>query len=193
MTFSISPVYGRVFALLIFILILFLSYQFILLTVVGVVNYKAEEIALIERRLSKRYLVSEPLKETRNRLEKLNNTGFVKTPYLEGETPTASAAELQLFVRQKLKLAKGEISSMNILPPSSIGDFTQVSIRIKAQLYAEKLPELIYSIETMEPSIFIDRILIRSNERVRSTTELTEHRLSIEATLSGYSLKRSAL
>ena len=193
MTFLLSPVYGRAFALLIFILILFLSYQFLLLTAVGVVNYKNEEIALIERRLSKRYRVTEPLKETRNHLEKLNNTGFGETPYLGGDTPTASAAELQLFVRQKLKLAKGEILSMNILPAHSTGDFTRVSIRIKARLYAEKLPELIYSIETMEPSIFIDRILIRSNERVMSNTKLTEHQLSIEANLSGYSLKRSAL
>jgi general secretion pathway protein M len=83
--------------------------------------------------------------------------------YLEGNSQTLAGAELQNLLRGIVEAAGGELRSSQISPVDSgqrEGGITRVALRVQARVGAGHLQDLLYGVETAQPSIFIHKITI---------------------------------
>jgi general secretion pathway protein M len=83
--------------------------------------------------------------------------------YLDGNSQTLAGAELQNLMRGIVEIAGGGLRSSQILPVESSQRkeaITRVGLRVQAWVGAGHLQDLLYGVETAEPSIFIHTITI---------------------------------
>jgi general secretion pathway protein M len=110
--------------------------------------------------------------------------------YLEGTSHTLAGAELQNMMRNLLERAGGELWSSQLLPASSnqgrASAITRVGLRVQARVGVGHLQDLLYSVETAQPSIFIDKITITAG---RSDERDVEANLTVEVTVEVYGFR----
>ncbi len=85
------------------------------------------------------------------------------TGYLEGPSDGLAAAELQERVSDAIDAADGEIRSMQILPASDVEDdlpFRRTGLKVRFAANLDNLAEALYDLETNEPHLFIEELLV---------------------------------
>jgi len=94
---------------------------------------------------------------------------YAEQGYLNSQQTSALAsAELQEFIKKTIVEAGGQLSSTQVLPVSTKGEFTRITISVRMTGSSEVLRTVLYSIETSAPLIVIDQIDIRPMRGVRN-------------------------
>lgn len=82
--------------------------------------------------------------------------------FLKSGAASLSAAEIQDKVRQLVEGSGGRIISIQPAPPRDEGRFRQVTVTIQANANIMALRKILLQLETNEPYIFVDTLVVRA-------------------------------
>lgn len=82
--------------------------------------------------------------------------------YLTQGTDALAAAELQDRLKAVVQEDGGTLRSMQILPTEEQDNFRRIAIRLQLTTTTEALSNVVYSLETMNPLLFIDNVDVQS-------------------------------
>ncbi len=100
------------------------------------------------------------------RLQKLTRYRQLQTYLLRDGSPTLAATRMQDRVRQVVTGNGGRLTSTHILNDSREQSFSKVAIRVQLSGRMETLEQVLYTLETTTPLLFIDNLQITSR-RIR--------------------------
>lgn len=129
--------------------------------------------------------------ELQQRLSAVRQSDAVDDYYLDQESPTLAATELQRRVNQAVQSNGGSLTSSQILPTEEENGFTKVMIRIQMNGDVEALQKALHTLESQRPAVFIDNVQIRARairQRVRGNNRQINTRIQLNAQfeLAGY-------
>jgi len=139
------------------------------------------------------------------KLGEVRTDDTVDAYYLDQETPTLAATELQRRAGQAVQSNGGSLTSSQILPVEDESGFSKIAIRVQMNGNIDALNKTLHILESSRPTMFIDNVQIRARairQRVpRTTTNTdrrqrqrydvkTEIRLTAQFELAGYMPKR---
>jgi general secretion pathway protein M len=112
---------------------------------------------------------------------------------LEGETTGIAGANLQKLMSGLVLGHGGAASSFQILPPKEDGNLMRIPMSLSISVGIDGLRDILHSLETSTPLIFIDDITIRAEpEDFRSPDPHYLGPLDVTLQVSGFALKNGA-
>lgn len=150
------------------------------------VQASALQVRLSEHR---KLLVQEG--DVRKENEHLLSIGQEASLLLEGETTGIAGANLQKLINDVILAHKGNPASARILNPKEDGELVRIGMSLSIVVGIDGLRDILHSIETGTPLIFIDDISVHTSQDV-SWAQPDPHYLGpLDVTLqvSGYALK----
>ena len=151
-----------------------------------------EQIEQATLRLTKLRQIAGTRGHIESKLRQVRRNDKSKHYFLSGRTPGLAAVALQNNIKTAIESAEGELSSFRILSEATEGDLTKVSAAMRLKASTVGLQEILYSLETGVPLVFIDRLSVRSRSyysyyrRYRRNRAPTESLLDIDLEVSGY-------
>ncbi len=88
--------------------------------------------------------------------------GQDKSLLLEGDKTGVAGANLQSLVNGLVTANGGTASSIQILPPKEDGNLMRISVSLSINVGTDGLRDIVHSLETGTPLIFIDDIVVRA-------------------------------
>ena len=137
----------------------------------------ASQLARFEARLAKRPAIEQALTELRTR-------SGVQRSYIQGQTLGLGGANLQQLVKTLIERAGGTLISSQITTPPADQPLQMLVDRVRMRGNVEVLLNLAHRIETGEPALFLDNLVVRAARAQRRATD----ELDIQFDLSGYML-----
>lgn len=115
----------------------------------------------IDRRLVRYERLAAARPALEKKLEAVRALGSRKY-FLKSGAASLSAAEVQDKVRQFVEANGGRIISIQPVPPRDEGRFRQVTVTIQANANVVALRRILLQLETNEPYIFVDSLVVRA-------------------------------
>ncbi len=107
--------------------------------------------------------------------------------FIAGETRGIAAAELQNRLTKLIRSTGGEVRSLLVVPPAPDGEPNLVSIVAMAKVRVKGLSDVLHTIETSTPLLFVDHIRISMIEPSRrGSARAGPAWLEIEMQVSGF-------
>ena len=108
--------------------------------------------------------------------------------FFPGESSSLAAAELQNHVKNIVRLAGEELKSTQVLPVQKEADAERVTIQVQLPLRIQSLQQVLHSLESGAPFVFIDNIDVRRRQvRLRGLQNKNEDvNLDVRFDLTGY-------
>lgn len=92
----------------------------------------------------------------------LASLGQEKSLLLEGDKTGVAGANLQSLLNSIVTANGGSSSSIQILPPKEDGDLVQISVSVSLSVGIDGLRDIVHSLETGTPLIFIDDLTVKT-------------------------------
>lgn len=126
--------------------------------------------------------------QTLTKIEKANP----QRSYLKGGSTTLAVAELQSLVTKIVEARNGKVVSSQALPqkedPKALG-MNKVSVSVQLSASITPLQLILHSIETSEPSLFVDQLSIRAQfGRGYKLVPGYQPEYTVQLTVHGYAL-----
>jgi general secretion pathway protein M len=187
-----TPWISRLAALLLLVAALGTIYVFVLDPIIAGYSDTDRQIAEVREQLS-RY---QRLAAQRPALEKLLRQSEAEAAtdgyYLNGGTDALAAAGLQDQVNALVQGKGGTLRSIQPMPGTDEQGFRRITLRVQMTATNESLFEVLYSLESGTPILFVENLDIQSryvrqrNSAAGQQAELDEPLLSVGFDLSGY-------
>ena len=110
--------------------------------------------------------------------------------YLQGNSDALAAANLQSTVKRVALSRRMEVLSTQILPSQEEAGFTRVALKVRMRGTLDNTVQLMHSLETSQPYLFLDNVTIRSISRRRAGNAAGQM-LNVDFDLIGYMLPQS--
>ncbi|ADJ23946.1 General secretion pathway protein M [Hyphomicrobium denitrificans ATCC 51888] len=94
--------------------------------------------------------------------EELSALGQDKSLLLEGDKTGVAGANLQSLVNSLVAANGGTASSIQILPPKEDGNLMRISVSVSINVGTQGLRDIIHTLETGMPLIFIDDVSVQA-------------------------------
>lgn len=119
--------------------------------------------------------------------------GQDKSLLLEGDKTGVAGANLQSLVNGLVTANGGTASSIQILPPKEDGNLTRISVSLSINVGTDGLRDIVHSLETGTPLIFIDDIVVRGiHDDFRPTEPHYLGPLEVTLQVSGFAVQNGA-
>lgn len=82
--------------------------------------------------------------------------------YLKGATPALASAELQDLAKSSIENNGGRILSTQAMANKEDGGYRQIAATIQMSMTIQNLRRVLYALETKEPYLFVDSLVVRS-------------------------------
>ncbi len=171
-------------------LILFLVITLTILPLWAVNRHYMNTIDELDSRLQILQRTASSSNDLRTRHEQLKRSLAGNRHYLQGSSEALAAANLQSTVKRQASAKQMEVLSTQILPSSEEAGFTRVALKVRMRGTLEDTVQLIHSLETGQPYLFLDNVTIRSLSR-RRTVNVAAQMLNVDFELIGYMLPQS--
>ncbi len=107
--------------------------------------------------------------------------------YFPGDSSSIAAAELQNHVKNIVRSAGEELRSTQVLPVQEEADVTRVAIRVQLPIRMPGLQEVLHTLESGIPFIFIDNVDVRRRKKRRRQLDTNEDvYLDVRFDIAGY-------
>lgn len=152
-------------------------------------------IEALESRLAVYERLAEGLPEAREHLSEIQSSQPTDDWYLAESTPALAAAGLQQLLHRQVSSGGGQVISTQILNRDDDAPLKSVSIQVHLRGELSDLVDLLYTLESGRPVLFVDNLRILSNPRRQTrsarTSQLRERLaaipdLDIRFDLTGY-------
>ena len=106
---------------------------------------------------------------------------------LSGSTDALAAAELQDRIKMVVRESGGVVRSVQTLPPEDEESFRRIAVRLQMTTTTESFFNVVYSLETLFPVLFIDNVDVQSRPtNAVAGKAATEPTLIVTLDLYGY-------
>ena len=107
--------------------------------------------------------------------------------YLPGDSSALAAAELQNHVKNIVRSPGEELRSTQVLPVHEEAGVTRVAIRVQLPIRMQGLQEVLHTLESGVPFIFIDNVDVRRRKTSRRRLDTIEDvYLDVRFDITGY-------
>ena len=133
---------------------------------------RQENIQVQQQRLYRLQHMADEGLSLRPRLEQMKREKINNGHYLQGNTETIAAAELQRLVKTITSRYHVNVASTQILPTTGESDFIRIALKVRVRGSMQGLVESFYDIESDRTFLFLDKLSLRdaSRRRVQSVT-----------------------
>ena len=180
----------RLLALLILVTLITMVVAVVALPIRSALIGYDDSIAELEFRLKKYTEMAQLELPLKARLERLTSSQESAEGLLKGESQAIAGANLQALFKQIVLSAGGRLESTQVLPGSASGVMEWIGIRAQFSGDIETLQRVLYGIEFNKPTLFVDKLEIRTKRMRRSrragTPAEQELELSVSLEVSGY-------
>ena len=128
------------------------------------------------------------IKELKENDKLLGKLGSNKSLMLEGETTGIAGANLQKQLTALVAKNRGRAISFQVLPPKPEENMTKIPINFSLDIDIVGLQNILFAIETGQPLIFVDNLVIRSINK-QNINPYSQVRLNVTVQVSGYFAK----
>lgn len=119
--------------------------------------------------------------------------GQDKSLLLEGDKTGVAGANLQSLINSLVSANGGTASSIQILPPKEDGNLMQISVSVSINVGTDGLRDIIHTLETGTPLIFIDNVTVRTiHDDFRPLDPHYVGPLDVTLQVSGFAAQRGA-
>ncbi len=109
---------------------------------------------------------------------------FIKT-----SNPSLAASEIQDAAKQLIELRRGKLLSVQILPAKDEGKYRKISLTIQANVTHLALQQILHTIESRDPLLFIDNLSLRAGQgRLYRPQPGVDPEFGLQMTLHGYAI-----
>ena len=181
---------SRMLALALLVALVFGAVRLIALPVADAYQQAAQSIAQSQTLLQRYQALAAERPQLEERVAAQREATVTSAAYLEGESDALAGAALQDQVRTIIARAGGELNSTQILPVAPAGPDNSVrraSLKLQLTVDIEGLQQLLYELETAEPYLFVDDLIIRER-RLRRLRDGAGEELMLDVSfeISGY-------
>ena len=159
---------GRWVALGLLLILITLIYQLTLAPLWARYRALAPAIAEQQEQVSRYQRLAAQAPQLRERLQTLRNDARFNDYLVPGNGSALAAAALQQRLQELAQAQQGRVLSTRVGKPLGDGDFEQVTINARLQIDLAGLQELLYSLETQSPYLFVRNLNIY-RQRGRNT------------------------
>ncbi len=93
--------------------------------------------------------------------------------FLGGTSAAISGAELQRLVGEVAAGSEAQIDNMLVLPARPEGAYQRIGLRVSLSTRIGPLQRILYSLEAGQPSLFVDALQVRAEDREAADTVLS--------------------
>ena len=181
---------SRMLALALLVALVFGAVRLIALPVADAYQQAAQSIAQSQTLLQRYQALAAERPQLEEQVAAQREATVTSAAYLEGESDALAGAALQDQVRTIIARAGGELNSTQILPVAPAGPDNSVrraSLKLQLTVDIEGLQQLLYELETAEPYLFVDDLIIRER-RLRRLRDGAGEELMLDVSfeISGY-------
>lgn len=186
---------SRALAILLLALVLFMLLRLVLVPVWSSWREQGDRIRSLENRLEVYDRLVNDMERDREHLAQLRASLPASDWYLPEATPALAAANLQQLLHRQVGQGGGQVISTQILSRTEESPLRAVSIQVHLRGELSDLVELLYTLESGKPALFVDGLTVLANPRrqVSSRRPQVNERiraipaLDIRFDLTGYS------
>lgn len=125
--------------------------------------------------------------ELASQLKELRAAGAGSVLYWEGATEALASATLQRHVKRALEAAGGKVRRIQTLAADQDGGFQRIGLRVTMDCTNASLFEALYTLESGEPYLFVDRLTARAGrKKARKTDPASQSSLQVSFDVRGY-------
>ena len=149
-------------------------------------NFRQSRISSTEK-LAKYQQIARAVNALEAELAALQIAQTSQAGYLPGDSSALAAAELQTLVKNIVRAAGEDLRSTQILPVKEEAGVTRVAIRVQLPVRIQSLQEVLHTLESGVPFIFIDNVDVRrrkTSRRLKNTNQ--EVYLDVRFDITGY-------
>lgn len=181
---------SRMLALALLAALVFGAVRLIALPLAEAYQQAAQSIAQSQTLLQRYQALAAERPQLEERVAAQREATVTSAVYLEGESDALAGAALQDQVRTIIARAGGELNSTQILPVAPAGPDDSVrraSLKLQLTVDIEGLQQLLYELETAEPYLFVDDLIVRER-RLRRLRDGAGEELMLDVSfeISGY-------
>ncbi|MGH8559029.1 MAG: type II secretion system protein GspM [Methylococcales bacterium] len=122
-------------------------------------------------------------------LDKLKRQQGDEDQFSNRETPALASADLQQLIKKAVLDAGGRLISTQVIPETEEEHLIKISVMVRIMGDTMALRNVLYEIETAQPMLLVENLVIRSNpgRRDRKTRKLLpSNELNVNFNVSGY-------
>ena len=157
----LSPSVRRLLALAIPVLLLGMVYAMLVRPSLAELSANSKAVSQLTDSLARYRQIAARGPELAQQADELRKTGAESEGYLPGESEAVAGAALQDRLKGLVARSGGQLGSIQILPAQQEGDARRITARGEMTLGTEGLRQVLYSIESDQPYLFIDSIDVR--------------------------------
>lgn len=95
------------------------------------------------------------------KLEQIKAAGKQDERFIARDTAALASADLQSMVKEIVSQAGGELTSTQVIPERKEENFTRIAVKIRVNGSTDVLRDVLHSIETSKPMLFVENLNIR--------------------------------
>lgn len=181
---------AKMAAVAILVILLLASYQLIVQPLMGLYQTNQDKITHSHELLQRYQALADERPALTERLAGLDDDQEAFAGYLEGPSDALAAAQLQNLATEIIEATKGDIKSSQTLPVVAIEADPTVrrpGVKLRFETSIDGLAAALYDLETVEPHLFIDQMIVTSGRVRRANPEADEDtKLDVRLDLFGY-------
>ena len=184
---ALSPISRRLLAVALLVLVLIGLWSLLIQPLAA--RHAANEAQILQsRELLARYQAIIGSEERLLReLEALQEAESTSGGLLATDNPSVGSAEIQKQLKDFVTESGGALKSTAILPTEERSAFQRIAVRLNVICDTPALQELLYSIESANPYLFVDNLDVRTrNARRRQRDQPAVDQLQVRLDVSGY-------
>ncbi len=158
----------RILALLLLLAAVVIFYQLLLGPLLNKYLDNADQIDRLEHQLSVYQRVAGDLEQQQETLQQLRASNPSAGMYLTESRPTLAAAELQQILNRLLSSTGGQLVSTQIIDSQKTESLPAVAIKVRLRCEIDELVNLLYSLETHKPMMFVENLTLTSSAQSSS-------------------------
>ncbi len=195
---TLSASQSRVLALALLLVVVWLLLQLVLLPLWSSWRDQGVRIDSLQHRLALYQRLNAGAADARTQLQQLQASVPSNDWYLPESTPALAAARLQQLLHQQVGQSGGQVLSTQILNRNEEAPLQPVAIQVHLRGELGGLVDLLYTLESGPPALFVDNLTVLANPRRQlSNRRPNDPRLQVQALpaldirfdLTGYSVK----
>lgn len=145
------------------------------------------DVAQAAERLARYRSIDSSFEDLQSELQRVSRNLDRASLVINAATPALASAALQERVRSAISEAGGEQRSVQVIPSEDLDPFVQVGVRVTATTPMTRLIDLLSGLESDEPFIAVDDIVVRTAAtRRRNAAENDDPMLTVSLRLFAY-------
>ena len=184
---ALSPATRRLLAVAILLLLLFGIWTLLVQPLAARHAAYDEQIAQSRALLARYQAIIAAEERLTRELDALREAESSSGGLLATNDPNVGAAEIQKLLKDFVAANGGALKSIGILPTENRGAFQRVAVRLNILSDIVALQDLLYSIESANPYLFVDNLDVRARgARRRQKDKIETGALQVRLDVSGY-------